>query len=605
MSSDRADGAGRDDLVDRGEGRARRPGGIVHTYLGYDPRNFPSPTAPPPDVASAAFEHMLSYGTLRHLTEDELADAVKLDISQIAGLGPSLDSLIAMLEERKRRILETYEVESAMKDARKRYAGTAREITPPKELRERFKKAVDSQQVRDIERLYYDLKDDTSDLASDLTRLAERLGEMYQVDQLSAKYAFTGRTPTDAPKALELKEELEAIDRLLEQLREAMKNAKIGVIDLDELARFASESQVEDLGRMQEQVREMLREAAERQGVEETSEGFRLTPQAYRIFQGRLLNEIFDSLQESRSGRHDVGIEGDGPVELAKTKPYEFGDSVASMDITQTFVNAMVRDEGVKASRRQDVERGEGVEGAEGTGRGGAFLPEDIEIHRTRNNPKCATCVLIDMSGSMRFDGQYANAKRMALALDGLIRREYPGDYLKFIELFSFARARDVSEIPSLMPRPVTVRNPVVRLKADMSDPEIAESQIPPHFTNIQRGLQLSRQMLGAQDTPNRQVILITDGLPTAHFEGSTLYLLYPPDPRTEQATMREAALCVREGITINIFLLPNWAQSEEDVQFAHRLAELTRGRVFFTGGRDLSRFVLWDYVKGRRKIIG
>ncbi|MCG3124149.1 MAG: hypothetical protein GIKADHBN_02599 [Phycisphaerales bacterium] len=263
------------------------------------------------------------------------------------------------------------------------------------------------------------------------------------------------------------------------------------------------------------------------------------------------------------------------------------------MDVAQSFVNSAIR--GAREAARGTDDSADRL----------VLTPEDIEIHRTRNNPRCATCVLLDMSGSMRYGGQYINAKRMALALDGLIRREYPGDFLSFIEMYSFARLRPVSEIASLMPRPVTIHQPVVRLKADMSDPEMTESVVPPHFTNIQRALQIARQTLAAQDTPNRQVILITDGLPTAHFEGSMLYLLYPPEPRTEEATMREAALCSREGITINLFLLPSWSQSEEDVQFAHRLAEKTGGRVFFSAGRDLSRFVVWDYVKGRRKIVG
>ena len=127
---------------------------------------------------------------------------------------------------------------------------------------------------------------------------------------------------------------------------------------------------------------------------------------------------------------------------------------------------------------------------------------------------------------------------------------------------------------------------------------------LPQHFTNIQHGLQLARQMLAAQDTPNRRVILITDGLPTAHFEGKYLYLLYPPDPRTEEATMREGRLCRREGIAINIFLLPTWMQSSEDVHFAYRLAELTSGKVFFTAGRDLERYVVWDYLNRRRDIL-
>ena len=143
-----------------------------------------------------------------------------------------------------------------------------------------------------------------------------------------------------------------------------------------------------------------------------------------------------------------------------------------------------------------------------------------------------------------------------------------------------------------------------MKLWADMSDPNMSEMQIPPHFTNIQHALQMGRQFLSRQDTTNRQIILITDGLPTAHFEGSKLFLLYPPHPKTEAATLREGALCKREGITINIFLLQSWAQSSEDIQFAYRLAESTKGRVFFTAGKDLDRYVVWDYVNRRRSIV-
>src|SRR5262249_22236767 len=145
---------------------------------------------------------------------------------------------------------------------------------------------------------------------------------------------------------------------------------------------------------------------------------------------------------------------------------------------------------------------------------------------------------------------------------------------------------------------------PIVQLRADMSDPEISEAMMPPHFTNIQHGLHLARKFLALQDTPNRQVMLITDGLPTAHFVGSVLYLLYPPDPRTEAATLREAQLAAGEGITINISLLASWTQTREDVRFAYRVAESTRGRVFSTAGRELDRYVVWDYVARRKSII-
>ena len=413
--------------------------------------------------------------------------------------------------------------------------------------------------------------------------MVDRLGDKYQVDELASKYTFTGRKPLSIDAALALKEELETIERLLKQLEEAAKTAQIAIIDLSDLSQFADAEQLEGLAAMQRQVEELVRQLAEQQGLEKTKKGYQLNPKAYRIFQGKLLEQIFSQLQESRTGRHQGPIQGEGAVELPVTKDYEFGDSVSQMDIPQSLINAMIRDPDGPMQMRA----------------------EDIVIHRTRNNPKCATAVLMDMSGSMRQGGQYINVKRMALALDGLIRREYPGDFLQFIEMASFAKPRHFSEVVTLMPKPVTIFDPVVRLRADMSQEDISESDVPPHFTNIQHALQLGRQFLSTRDTPNRQLILITDGLPTAHFEGSHLYLLYPSDPATEEATMREAMLCEREGIVINIFLLPSWSQSHEDIRFAHRLAETTKGRVFFTAGRDLDRFVVWDYVNRRKSILG
>jgi uncharacterized protein with von Willebrand factor type A (vWA) domain len=330
-----------------------------------------------------------------------------------------------------------------------------------------------------------------------------------------------------------------------------------------------------------------------------------------RLYQGRLLEEIFSELDAARHGRHTGPIEGEGAVELPRSKPYEFGDSVTHMDIPQSLINALVREGTTAATENTETDSMENSRSRSASSvvpsapkKRIRLTPDDIEIHHTRNTPKCATVVIMDMSGSMRHGGQYINCKRMGIALDGLIRREYPGDYLQFIEMYTFAKPRHISEVPSLMPKPVTVYNSIVRLRADMSDPRISEFDVPPHFTNIQRSLQLARQMLSGQDTPNKQIILITDGLPTAHFEGEQLFLLYPADARTEQATMREAMLAARENIIINIFLLPNWGQSHEDVQFAQRMVQATKGRVFFTGGKDLDRFVVWDYVKQRRRII-
>ena len=115
---------------------------MIHTYQKYDPRNIPSPTQPPPDLVSGAFEHLLSYGDIRELTDEELARAVRIDPSQIAGLGPSLESLMAMLRERKRKILETYETDRVQAEAAQQLPRLGREMHPPRNLEKRFQQAL-------------------------------------------------------------------------------------------------------------------------------------------------------------------------------------------------------------------------------------------------------------------------------------------------------------------------------------------------------------------------------------------------------------------------------------------------------------------------------
>ncbi len=561
-----------------------RLGGIIHTYQKYDPANFPSPTQPPPDLVSPAFEHYLEFGNLDDLTDEQLANAVQIDPSQIMGLGASVGALQEMLRERKRKILETYETKAVVGEAKEAFQKKSADVKPPDKLKKRFDNAVKDEQLHDLENLFYEAGSDTNNFARGLVQLVQRLGDKYQIDELAGKYDFTGRQKMDIPKALEIKEELEQIDKLLKQLEEAKKNAQIGLIDMEELSKFASEADIEGLKALQQQVEDYIREQAKNQGLDgDAKKGFQMTPKAFRLFQSKVLTQIFSDLKASRTGRHPDAVLGDGATESPRTKQYEFGDSVTHMDIPASFTNALIR--------------------------GGPGIPvkmkaEDIVIHHTRNTPKAATCVLLDMSGSMRYDGQYINVKRMGLALDGLIRSEYPGDFLQFIEMFTFAKARHISEVPGLMPKPVTIFQPVVRLYADMSKPEASEYAVPWHFTNIQHSLQTARRFLTNQQTPNRQIMLVTDGLPTAHFDGSMLYMLYPPDPRTEDATMREAKLCAREGITINIFLLSSWNQSREDIRFAYRMAESTKGRVIFTAGRELDRFVVWDYIKRRKSIV-
>ena len=564
-------------------------GGIVHSYQRYDPARIPPPRPPQADLVTPAVEHLLEFGSIDELTEQQLAEAVVLDPDQIKGLGRSLDSIKRQLEERRRKILERYETDAVRKKARTAFREAAQRAQPPAKFRDAFHNAVQTEQLRQLERLWYAQDDDQGRFSGHLVGLMDRLGEVYQVDELAAKWMFTGREKLTVPEALDVKDELETIEELLRQIEEARKNARVALIDMEALGEYVEQGQLDELDALRQQVQDLVEQMAAQQGLERTKRGYQLTPQAMRLFQGKLLEQIFSALDPSRTGRHQVNVTGDGAVEMVPTRPYEFGDSVAHMDIPGSLVNAMLR----QAADPSTV------------GRPLRLDARDIEVHRTRNTPKCATSVVLDMSGSMRYGGLYVNVKKMALALQGLVQREFPGDYLQFIEMFSFATPRPLGEIATLLPKPVTIFDAVVRLRADMADPAISETDIPPHFTNIQHALQLSRQHLARQDTPNKQVILITDGLPTAHFEEEQLYLLYPPHPRTEEATLREARACRREGITINVFLLSGWSQSREDIQFAYRLAETARGRVFFTAGKDLDRFVVWDYVSRRRSILG
>lgn len=565
-------------------------GGIVHSYQRYDPIRVPPPRPPEIDLATPAVEYMLATGGLGGLTDEQLAEAVVLDPEQIRGLGPSIDALRARLEERKQKILTTYEADTVQQRARQAFHQAATQIVPPQELAEAYRHAVASEQIRRLERFWYAVESNHPSLAAGLIKLIENLGTSYEINELAASWQFTGRTSLTIDDALTTKDELETIDRLLAELEKARKDAKIGLIDLNALGHYVEAEELDDLVRLQQQVRELIEQAAAEQGLDRFGGEYQLTPRAIRTFQGKLLEKIFSDLTAAKTGRHAATTVGDGAIEMVSTRPYDFGDSVANLDLTASLTNAMLR----------GLAEGERI----GPGAGLRLDQRDLEVHRTRNSPKAATVVILDMSGSMRHGGLYVNVKRMALALQGFIQREYPGDFLQFIEMASFAKPRTYGELVSLLPKPVTIFDPVVRLRADMTDPTIGESDIPPHFTNIQHALQLARQFLTSQDTPNRQVIVITDGLPTAHFEDQQLYLLYPPHGRTEEATVREAQRCQQDDIMINVFLLSGLSQSREDIQFAYRLAETAQGRVAFAAGHELDRFVIWDYHARRRSII-
>ena len=323
----------------------KRAGGVLHTYQKFDPQHFPSPTQPAPDFVTPMMEQMLAYGSMRELTEEELARAVKLDPEQFKNLGPSIDMLRQQLLAQKAKILSTYETKTVVELAHRRFHRfAAKGPQPNDEMRSAFRKAIAEEQLYELETLYYLIGNDTDPFARQMAGLINRLGEKYQVDELAAKYDFIGREELTIPVALHVKEILEKIDELLKQLDEAKETAQIAILDMEGLSEFMDDATMHSLEEMQRTIENYVKEAAERQGLQKGANGkFQLTPKAYRVFQGRLLSKIFSNLQASKSGRHSGEIQGEGAVELQQTQPYEFGDSISTMDIPQTFINAMIR----------------------------------------------------------------------------------------------------------------------------------------------------------------------------------------------------------------------------------------------------------------------
>ncbi|MEO2088622.1 MAG: hypothetical protein ABGY75_03875, partial [Gemmataceae bacterium] len=170
----------------------------------------------------------------------------------------------------------------------------AGKVKPPGKLKQRFEQAVKEEQLADLENLYFAAGNNDRDFTRGLVQLSQRLGDKYQVDELAGKYEFTGRQKMDVPTALTVKEELELIDKLLKQLEEAKKNAQLAIIDVEELNQFIDREGMDSLRELQQQVEDVMREMARQQGIDgDPRKGFELTPKAFRLFQSKILTQIF------------------------------------------------------------------------------------------------------------------------------------------------------------------------------------------------------------------------------------------------------------------------------------------------------------------------
>ncbi len=349
----------------------------------------------------------------------------------------------------------------------------------------------------------------------------------------------------------------------------------------DELSQYLTEYGDEVLDSLQdwEETNPEVLDLLMKQGYVEKDETgrYRVTPKGMRRVENKALEELFDVRRKDKFGKHETEQRGAGQTMLDETKPYEYGDPVSNLNLHETLRNAMQRQRG-----------GPPIQISE----------DDLVIHETEYQTSCATVVLLDMSGSMRRFGKYGAAKKVALAMQSLVRGRYQGDFLQTIGFYSFASPLTERELLSSAPKEVSIYDSRVRLRISLDQPP---AFVPQHFTNIHAGLQMARRVLKRQSAQNRQIILITDGEPTAHVEGRDVLLIYPPCEQTALVTLAEAQRCAAEGIHVSSFALIEDYFYLELVNFVQRLAQATGGVAAYCNANDLGNMVIDSFVGGRR----
>jgi Ca-activated chloride channel family protein len=335
---------------------------------------------------------------------------------------------------------------------------------------------------------------------------------------------------------------------------------------------------LENLDQLEDEIPEII-DLIQKEGlIEKDSEGqWRVTPRGVRRIEDRALEDLFQSFRRDALGRHDTQEKGAGSIPLEDTRPYVYGDSLANLDLHETLKNAYIR-------------QGGGVPIRVG--------PDDYVVHETEYQTRCATVVLIDMSGSMGRYGKYYTTKKVALALQAMVRARYPQDSLQMIGFYTFANLMTERQLLSSAPKPVSLFDSRVHVRFDLDHPP---SRVPQHFTNIHAGLRLARSVLSRQPAANKQIIVITDGEPTAHLEGREVVLIYPPAEKTAAYTLAEAKNCANFGIRVSSFALIEDYFYLGLVNFVEEMARVSRGVAAYCSTDDVGNLVFESFIGGRR----
>lgn len=335
----------------------------------------------------------------------------------------------------------------------------------------------------------------------------------------------------------------------------------------------------------------------------------RLTPRAISKMQRKALMEVFANLRSGQREGHEKVTAGLGGERIDGTKTYQYGDPVSELDLHATLHNALSRhglpvkrDAGTRG-RGDAVREDHGNPPAPSSPRPGApasihFDEHDFELHLHEGVTSCSTVVLLDMSGSMMRYGRFLAAKKVAMAMQALVRGRFPQDSLDFVGFYSGAARIPEIALPLSMPKPVTIYDYQVKMKVPIDQIDRA----PQHFTNLHMGLQMARRILKKRTSENKQIFIITDGQPTAHVEGDFVHLIYPPDKRSTVATLKEAVTAVREGCRISTFALIEDYWGMDWVGFVDQLVRLTKGVAFYTSSGELASCIMESYLNGRKK---
>jgi uncharacterized protein with von Willebrand factor type A (vWA) domain len=393
------------------------------------------------------------------------------------------------------------------------------------------------------------LRDDR--LKWDMAQLAANLDRLLPGRQFRNRYPFHGDESLTFEEAMDLMKQLQDLDQLERQLKRANGAQGLEEVDPEQVEQLLGPEARQAL----EQLKQLLQILEEAGYVQKTDRGYELSARGIRRIGQKALQDIFGKLKRDAFGNHPLDLRGTGGERTHDGKPYEFGDAF-HLDLERTMMNSLVR---------------------EGSGVPLHLQPEDFQVYRTELTTSSSTVLMVDMSRSMILRGCFQAAKKVAAALDSLIRGQFPRDNLYFVVFSDYAHELKPEELPSV---------------------EWDESV---YGTNMHHAFMLARHLLARHKGSNKQIIMITDGEPTAHLEGTRAVFSYPPSYRTIAETLKEVGRCTRDQIVINTFMLE---RGHYLIDFINQVTKINRGRAFFSTPDRLGEYILVDYVASKRKLV-